>query len=86
MPILKKDACIGMRLIKILDCDTIHNIAEATEPHKSAETKVTLNDYVVKHYMDVSDGLGQIPGQYTIHTNPEIPPTVQPPRRIPVAL
>ena len=56
------------------------------EPHKPTETKAKLDNYVVKHYMDVFDGLGRIPGPYTIHTNPEIPPMVQPPCRTPVAL
>ena len=75
-----------MQLIKILDCDTIHNVSETPEPHVSAESTAALNDYVLEHYKDVFDGLGQIPGQYAIQTNPEIPPTVQPQCRIPVAL
>jgi len=41
---------------------------------------------VLKDYSDVFDGLGQIPGEYTIQTNLDIPPTVQPPHRIPVPL
>jgi len=41
MPILGKDAYIGMQLIKILDCDTIHNV---TETEISADAKKTLNN------------------------------------------
>ena len=55
MPILGKDACIGMQLIKILDCDAIHKVATA---EVSVEAKETLNDYVLRNYSDVFEGLG----------------------------
>ena len=86
MPILGKDACIGMQLIKILDCDTIHMVAENATSEVSIEAKEALNDYVLKHYDDVFDSLGQIPGEYETQTNPDVPPSVQPPCKIPIAL
>ena len=49
MPILGKDACIGMQLIKILDCDAIHKVAENATAEVSVEAKETLNDYVLRN-------------------------------------
>ena len=86
MPILGKDACIGMQLIKILDCDAIHKVAENATAQVSVEAKEALNDYVIRNYSDVFEGLGQISGDYEIQTNPDVLPSVQPPRRLPIAL
>jgi len=42
-----------------------HNTQCNTETEISADARNALNDYVLKHYSDVFDGLGQIPGEYT---------------------
>ena len=79
MPILGKDACIGMQLIKILDCDAIHKVAENATAEISVEAKEALNNYVLRNYSDVFEGLGQISGDYEIQTNLDVLPSVQPP-------
>jgi hypothetical protein len=37
-------------------------------------------------YADVFQGLGKFPGTYSIETDPSVPPVVNPPRRVPLAL
>ena len=76
VPILGKDACVGMGLVKILDCDSINMVKEAS----------ILGDSVLKQYADVFDGLGELPGEYTLRLHPDIAPVVHPPRKLPVAL
>ena len=40
----------------------------------------------MSQYTDVFDGLGELPGEYTIQIKPDAMPIVNPPRRLPVAL
>ena len=87
MPILGKSTCIGMRLIKFLDCDVIHTVTEAT--HRASDLpsiEQTLSGPVLSQYTDVFDGLGELPGEYTIQIKPNTMPVVNPPCRLPVAL
>ena len=44
---------MGMQIIKIIDCATIHKVAENATSEVSIEGKEALNDYVLKHYNDV---------------------------------
>lgn len=45
-----------------------------------------LKDHVLSQYAEVLNGIGEFPGHYTIHTNPEVVPVVHPPRRLPISL
>ena len=82
-PILGKSTCIGMKLIKILDCDTIHSFKEATITSSTEQLK---SDPILSKFADTFEGLGELPGEYKIQLNPDAIPVVNPPCRLPVAL
>ena len=80
MPILGKASSVGMKLVQILDCDSIHSI--------SADTQGTqlLNNSVLYQFKDVLTGLGELLGEYAIKIQPNSVPVVNPTRRLPVSL
>ena len=80
-PILGRDSCIGMKLVQILDSDTIHKVSDNSE----LPSKLT-QDSVLKDYTDVFTGMGELAGEYTIHTDPNVSPVVHPPRGLPLSL
>ena len=80
-PILGRDSCIGMKLVQILDSDTIHKVSDNSE----LPSKLT-QDSVLKDYTHVFTGMGELAGEYTIHTDPNVSPVVHPPRRLPLSL
>ena len=87
MPILGKSTCIGMKLVKILDCDSIHSVTTATpKTSDSPSTKQILSDSILSQYADLFDGLGELTEEYTIQIKPDVIPVINPPRRLPVAL
>ena len=45
-----------------------------------------ISSDIKKRYSSVFEGLGCIPGQYSIKTDPEVTPVIHAPRQIPVAL
>jgi hypothetical protein len=42
------------------------------------------NENILQEYKDVFTGLGKLPGQYHIETNPNVKPVQNNPRRIPI--
>ena len=80
-PILSRESCIEMKLIRILDSDIIHHVS-----NQPGLPSVVLNDHVLSKNTDVFEGLGELTGHYTIHTNPEAQPVVHPPRKLPISL
>ena len=49
--------------------------------------KITSKDLIMKHYPDVSEGIGKFPGPpYTIHLDPSIQPKQTPCRPVPIHL
>ena len=80
-PILGRESCIGMKLIRILDSDIIHHVSD-----QPGLPSVVLNDHVLSKNTDVFEGLGELTGHYTIHTDPEVQPVVHPPRKLPISL
>ena len=51
-PILGRDSCVGMKLIKILDSDSIHKVVELSEL-----PEIVSQDPVLSLYADVFSGL-----------------------------
>ena len=80
-PILGRDSSIGMKLVQIMDSDTIHKVSESS----GLPAKLT-QDGVLKEFTDIFEGLGELEGEYIIHTNPDIPPVVHPPRKLPISM
>ena len=81
MPILGKGSSIGMKLVQILDCD---NIRSVTTDMPGSPT--TLSDPILHQYSDVFNGLGKLPGEYTIQTYSDKVPVINPPCRLLVSL
>ena len=70
-----------MRLIRILDSDAIHTVVE-----QSTMPGELFLDKVLKNFRDVFEGIGELQGEYTIQTTPDVLPVVHPPRRLPITL
>ena len=85
MSILGKSSCVGMKLVKIL---TVHPVDTGTKANTSGllSTEQMMNDPILSQYIDVFNGLGALPGEYTIQVKPDVVPVINPPRRLPVAL
>ena len=71
-PVLGLNACLRLRLISLL-C--------AINSPDGRESVKGIDDYA-----DVFQGLGKFPGTHSIQVDPSIPPVVNPPRRVPIAL
>ena len=56
-PILGRDSCVGMKLIRILDSDTIHKVVV-----QSSLPEIVSQDQVLSQYADVFNGLGELCG------------------------
>ena len=82
-PILGKSTCVGMKLIKIIDCDAIHSVKEAAVTLTTEQLK---KDPVLRKFGDIFEGLGELPGEYKIQLKSDAIPIINPPRRLPVAL
>ena len=54
-----------------MDSDTLHKVSETL----GLPAKLT-QDCVLKAFTDVFEGLGELEGEYIIHTNPDIPTLV----------
>ena len=81
MPILGKGNCVGMKLVKILDFDTVHSVDTETTINTNdvPSTKYILSDPILHQYTDVFNGLGELLGEYTIQIKPDVVPGVNPP-------
>ena len=80
-PILGRESCIGMSLIRILDSDTIYHVSKQPDL-----PDMVLNDHVLSKNTDVFEGLGELTEHYKIYTIPEVTPVVHPPRRLSILL
>ena len=74
-PILGRHSCLGMKLIRILDSDAIHTVVK-----QSTTPKELFLDKVLKNFRDVFNGIGELTGEYTIHTKTDVLPVVHPPQ------
>ena len=74
--ILGKEACVELNLLVRVDTVTSQLIEQCNHTAKG----------LVRSYLDVFTGLGLIKTNTKIHVNPNITPSVDPPRRIPYAI
>ena len=81
--ILGKSTCVGMKLIKILDCDAIHFVKGASVTFSEELLK---SNPILSKFADIIEGLGELPGEYKIQLKMDAIPIVYPPHRLPVAL
>ena len=82
-PILGMKACLDFELIKL-----VYSCHEDTPPASTVEVsdKPMNTAQVLAEFPTVFQGVGLFPGECNIHTDPDIVPVVQPPRRVPIAL
>ena len=69
-----------MKLVKILDCDTVHSVDTEAKANTSGllSTQQMMNDPILSQYIDVFNGLGALPGEYTIQVKPDVVPVINP--------
>ncbi|XP_021341363.1 uncharacterized protein K02A2.6-like [Mizuhopecten yessoensis] len=61
--------------------------AQGKSPQTNPHYKLPFDKKsVLSEYSDVFTGIGQFPGNCTIHINPDVQPVVNPPRKVPIAL
>lgn len=72
-PLLSSKTCERMQLIKV--CNLIGDMSTNTEANR-----------IIMKFADVFEGLGQLKGEVSLETDENIKPTMQPPRRVPVAM
>ena len=76
-----------MKLVKILDCDTVYSFKDTTNNAiNCTDTEDLWSDQILSKYKGVFEELGELPGEYKIQLNPEVVPVINPPHRPPVAL
>ena len=61
--ILGKNYSIGMKLVQNLDCDDIHSI---TSDAPNSHSFQSLSYPMLQQYHDAFNGLGELPGEYTM--------------------
>ena len=76
-PILGLRSCLDFGLIRLVYSVQASNIARPMPITKAS---------VLKEYADIFKGIGLFPEEYNITLDPSIPPVVNPPRRVPLAL
>ena len=84
-PLLSYSTCIGLGLVTINDCDSPSDSSGGLKDTPGVHVTTGMTD-LLEGYKDVFEGLGDLPGEYHIVTDDSVPPTVHPPRRVPVAL
>ena len=83
-PLLGLKSSQGMGLVKIMvsGVDTTVNNINAV-PEQAVPENVS-SDSVLSPFADVFQGVGCLPGEYSIQLDKEVRPVVHPPRRVPV--
>lgn len=80
-PLLSAETCRLMGLITLNTQDRVVNTVNE-DPVPSPLTR----SYITRHYADVFDGLGCLPGKYHLEVDPAVNPVQHLPRKVPVAL
>ena len=79
-PILGLKSCLDLELIKLI-YSVYHSVTPESYDNAGLDKAAVLNDFA-----DVFEGIGLIPGECTIHIDPNAVPVVHPPRRVPFAI
>ena len=88
-PLLGQKACVGMKLIQVLDSDDMrppntegYPVFVVNRPTKPI-TKIMLE---MKFPTVFADGVGKLEGEHHIHLNPSVDPVQQAPKHVQIAL
>lgn len=77
-PILGAAACTALNLL--------HRVRRITAAGDAHQTDAQQYEAVLREFPEVFRGIGKLPGEYRIHLQPGVKPTVTAPRRVPSAL
>ena len=85
-PLLGLKSSQGMGLVKIMvpGVDTSVNNVVAAPKKESAVSENVTKDPLLILFADVFQGIGCLPGEYSIELSKDVQPVVHPPRRVPV--
>ena len=82
-PILGMRPCLDMGLIKLVyTCD----LEETQTNKREVSAKSLSKESILTQYKDIFEGIDLLEGEVNIRTNPNIPPVVHAPRKIPLSL
>lgn len=87
-PLLSLKVCTTLGLVKF--CNSVAVVP--TLPSQSETEKDMLKVYrikaeeIVEKYNDIFDGYGKMPGKVNLEIDTDVPPVIQQPRRVPIAL
>ena len=76
--------CLDMGLIKLVyTCEV-----EETQTKKEPEVNIQpfSKELILAQYKDIFEGIGLLEGEVGLRINPNIPPVVHPPRKVPISL
>ena len=87
-PILGRRACLGMKIVEVLDNDAIRpaDIEENSTVYTTGTPPLSTEEIVSKFPAVFQEGIGRIEGQYNIKLDPTAHPVQHAPRRVPVAI
>ena len=89
-PILRRKACLGMKIIMYLDNDQLNHPQTSdgdVYAHDAPTEPVFSADQLVKKFPRVfGDGVGKLPGEYHMELDETVKPVKHPPCRGPVAI
>ena len=87
LPILRRKACVSMKLIEYTDNDALHKPATRGAQVYAVEGELISKAAITEKYTTVfGDGIGELEGEYRIRLDDKVDPIQHAPRRVPVAL
>lgn len=85
-PLLSANVCDVLGLVKFCNTVAYKRPEKATVPSDVWKIHRIEANRIVDEYSDVFDGYGSIEGEVILEVDPDVPPLIQQPRRIPIAL
>ncbi|XP_038106836.1 uncharacterized protein K02A2.6-like [Culex quinquefasciatus] len=82
-PLLSANVCRLLGFVKF--CNTVNFVAPKTDQELLNIYRVKAQDIVHQHE-GVFQGIGKFAGAVSLEVRPDVPPCIQPPRRIPIAM
>ena len=86
-PLLGAQTCQELNFIKVMVSDgTCPETVRSVNDHLQTSPSVLSEEWILKEYCDVFEGLGCMDGLYHMEVDETVRPVVHPPRKVPVAL
>ena len=86
-PLLGAQTCQELNFIKVMVSDgTCPETVRSVNDHLQTSPSVLSEEWILKEYSDVFEGLGCMGGLYQMEVDETVRPVLHPPRKVPVAL